>query len=73
MKAEISNSKENQAAIGESCNHTDRTSTRSLVSCIFDIWNYLFLNLQIASIQTCESKLAKRKIRKKAAICETSK
>lgn len=58
-KAEVPNSKENRIASGKSRNHTAQTATRALVSCIFDVWNHFFLDLQIASIQTSESELAK--------------
>lgn len=59
-KAEIPNSDENRAFFGECGNNHSNGEVRALVSSIFDVYNHFFLDLQIDSIKTSESELAKK-------------
>ena len=59
-KAEVPNSDEKRAAFGENGNGQGQSEVRALVSCFFDVFNQFILDLQIASIRTSESELAKK-------------
>ncbi|WP_243135772.1 transposase [Acetobacterium tundrae] len=61
-KAEVPNSDENRAAFGESGNGQRQSEVRALVSCFFDVFIQFILDLQIGSIRTSESELAKKNI-----------
>jgi hypothetical protein len=61
-KAEVPNSDENRAFFGECGNNHSNGEVRALVSTIFDVYNHFFLDLQIGSIKTSESELAKKNI-----------
>lgn len=58
-KAEVPDSEENRKEFGESRNDTNRYVTRALVSGALDVLNDFFLDIQIASIKSSESELAK--------------
>ncbi|BAH05571.1 transposase [Clostridium kluyveri] len=61
-KAKVPNSDENRAFFGECGNNHSKGQVRALVSSIFDVFNHFFLDLQIDSIKTSESELAKKNI-----------
>ncbi|WP_027625590.1 IS4 family transposase [Clostridium lundense] len=61
-KAEVPNSDENRVFFGECGNNHNKGEVRALVSSIFDVFNHFFLDLQIDSIKTSESELAKKNI-----------
>jgi hypothetical protein len=61
-KVEVPNSDENRANFGESSNQHGKGKVRALISCMFDIFNHFFLDLQIGSIKASESELAKQNI-----------
>ncbi len=56
-KAEVPNSDENRAFLGECGNNHSKGEVRTLVSSIFDVFNHFFLNLQIDFIKTYEAAL----------------
>lgn len=61
-KTEVPNSDENREFFGECGNNHSNGEVKALVSGIFDVFNHFFLNLQIGSIKTSESELAKENI-----------
>lgn len=61
-KAEVPDSEENRKEFGESRNDTDKYAARALVSSAMDVLNDFFLDIQIASIKSSESELAKANI-----------
>ncbi len=61
-KVEVPNSDENRLSFGECGNSHSNGEVRALVSGIFDVFNHFFLDLQIGSIKTSESDLAKQNI-----------
>lgn len=61
-KAEVPNSDENRVSFGESRNQYNSDAVRALVSCMFDVFNDFFLDLQIGSINASESEMAKQNI-----------
>ncbi|KZL93608.1 transposase [Clostridium magnum] len=62
-KAEVPNSDENRVTFGECGNQHSKGEVRALVSCMFDVFNHFFLDLQIDSIKASESELAKQNIK----------
>ncbi len=61
-KTEVPNSDENRTHFGESGNQHSSGEVRDLVSCMFDVFNKFFLDLQIDSIKASESEMAKQNI-----------
>jgi len=61
-KAEVPDSRENRREFDESRNDTDKSAVRALVSGAMDVLNDFFLDIQIASIKSSESELAKANI-----------
>lgn len=61
-KVEVPNSDENRLSFGECGNNHSNGEVRALVSGIFDVFNHFFLDLQIGSVKTSESDLAKQNI-----------
>ncbi|WP_313758276.1 transposase [Tissierella sp.] len=61
-KAEIPNSGENREAFSDSSNQHGKCEVRALASCMFDVFNHFFLDLQIHSIKASESELPKQNI-----------
>lgn len=61
-KAEVPNSNENRSFFGECSNNHVNGEVRALVSGIFDVFNHFFLDIQIGSIKTSESELAKQNV-----------
>jgi hypothetical protein len=62
-KVEVPNSDENRVAFGECGNHHSKGEVRAMASCMFDVFNHFFLDLQIGSIKASESELAKQNIK----------
>lgn len=62
-KAEIPNSKENRERFGKSNNqHSQVGQVRALVSGIYDVLNWFYLNIEIEHISTSENELAKQNL-----------
>lgn len=62
-KVEVPNSDENRTAFGECGNQHNKGEVMVLISSMFDVFNHFFLHLQIDSIKTSESELAKQNIK----------
>jgi len=61
-KTEVPNSDENRKSFGKSGNQHESSETRALVSCALDVVNHFIIDIQINSIETSESELAKENI-----------
>lgn len=62
-KAEVPNSAENREHFGKSNNqHSELGQVRALVSCMYDILNQFYLDIEISHISTSETELAKKNL-----------
>lgn len=62
-KAEASNSKENRERFGKSNNqHTQVGQIWDLVSCMYDVLNQYYLDIEIEHISISENELAKQNL-----------
>ena len=62
-KVEVPNPDENRVAFGECGNQHSKGEVRAMASCMFDVFNHFFLDLQIGSIKASEIELAKQNIK----------